>query len=115
MAEIARPFTDADIVDVVGVPKKGGLDLVILAEGPVDDSPSTLKQLEDKILAYIGGAANPKFLEYYGQSPGAPIAIYISCAYPIAKSALNLIERMKVIAAASGILLAVRKQMGDVH
>src|SRR5258707_4377863 len=115
MPERAIPFTDVETVDVVGVLKGGGLDLVIAVRGPIDDSPATLRQLEDKIRNYVNGAMSAEFLKQYGQSPGVPIVIYISCAHPIAESALTLIDKMKVIAATHGIGLELRKQMGEVH
>jgi hypothetical protein len=89
--------------------------MVISATAPIDDSPSTLMLLETKIRNYILGATSNTFLNQYGRSAVSPISICISCAYPIAKRAQDLIESLRATALKSGIGLEVRRHMGDVH
>jgi hypothetical protein len=115
MVSALSPVGDVDTVDVVGVRKDGGLDMVISVVAPLDDSPSTLRQLETKVLNYIQGAKSEAFLPYYGCSVGAPVTICISCAHPISPSAMALMDPLRTTAAESGIVLEVRKHMGDVH
>jgi hypothetical protein len=108
-------LTDADTVDVVGVLKEGGLDLVISVVGPISRSPPVLRTLEEKIANYISAARSEKFLQHYGQRSDAPVVIYISCTFPISDEALVLINRMKTVAATDGVGLELRKHMGSVQ
>lgn len=47
-------ITDLDSIDLFGVRKDGGADLVIVSAGPLDDDPQTQTLLLDKIEAYLG-------------------------------------------------------------
>ena len=114
-ATSSGPIGDVDSVDVVGVRKDGGLDMVISVVAPIDDSPLILLQLETKIRNYIAGAKSEVFLGRYKRSAGVPVTIYISCAHPIAGVAMALIEKLRLAAAEDGIALELRKHMGDLH
>jgi hypothetical protein len=107
------PIGDVDTVDIVGLRKDGGLDMVISCVAPIDDSPSTLRQLETKICNYIKGAKSEAFLGQYGCSVGAPVTVFVSCAHPIAAQAMDLIARLRTTAAENGIAIEVIRHMGD--
>jgi uncharacterized protein DUF6572 len=111
----SSPIGDPDTVDVVGVREDGGLDMVISASGPIDGSADTLMRLETKIRNYVAGATSELFLQRYGLARGAAVSIYVSCPYPIAGPATEVIEKLKGAAAKQGIALEVRKYMGEVH
>lgn len=113
MDSLDSPFTDADTIDIVGVRKGGGLNLVLSVSGPIDDSPYTLKALETKIGNYIAGAKSERFLRHYGQELEAPIVIYISCDYPISNAAHTVIREMQRVAQAKRVGLELRRHMGD--
>lgn len=111
----SSPLTDEDTVDVVGIRKDGGVDLVISVTAALDASPSTLSLLEAKIRNYIKAAQSEAFLAHYGRSLGVPVTIYISCAHPIAEPAQELIERLTDSALEDGIGLEVRTHLGELH
>ena len=112
---ISSPIGDVDTVDIVGVRKDGGLDMVISVAAPIDGSPSTLLQLETKIRNYMKGAQSDAFLRQYGRSLGVSVTIYVSCAHPIAAAARALIEKMQAAATKEGIVIQLRTHMGDLH
>ena len=114
-AGLPDPVKDVDTIDVVGVRKDGGLDLVISVASPLDASPSTLSLLEAKIRKYIEAAQAEVFLAHYGRPLGVPVTIYISCAHPIAEAARDVIERLTGVALEDGIGLEVRTRMGEMH
>lgn len=108
------PVGDVDTVDIVGVRNDGGLDLVISVIAPLDGSSSTLSLLDAKVRNYMQAALSEAFLKHYGRSPGARVTIYISCEYPVAEAAQNLIRRMQETAMEYGIGLELRPGM-QVH
>jgi hypothetical protein len=111
----ASPVGDPDTLDIVGVRDDGGLDLVISAVAALDDSPSTLAAVEQKVRNYVIAGQSEAMLRYYDREPGACVSIYISCAFPIAAAAQELIDRLREEALQTGIGLEVRSYMGDMH
>lgn len=109
------PMSDEDTVDIVGIRKDGGLDMVVSAAGPIDDSPETLRLLENKLKNYIMGANSEAFPRHYGRSPGVPVVIYISCTHPISPAAIKVIDRLRASAAENGVGLEIRRQMETSH
>ena len=101
-----------DEFDIVGVRKDGGADLVIVAQGPLDGSATTLSALDQKIRNYIREASSSAFLKKYELQADARLMIYISCAFPIDPAALRVIDRLQPLAARIGARIEVRKQMG---
>jgi hypothetical protein len=108
---VPSPIKNLDSFDIVGVRLDGGIDLVVSAQGPIDGSLSTLKALEQKLQNYITEASQPAFYTKYKRAPGAAIMIYISCAFPIDQSALEVIERMRSEATKIGAGIEIKKQM----
>lgn len=107
----ASPVGDVDTVDIVGVRKSGGVDLVISATAALDGSPATLSLLETKVTNYMRAALSEDFLKHYGCSEGAPVTIHISCAHPVAEAAHELIRKLREMAAEYGIGLELRSDM----
>jgi hypothetical protein len=105
--EPRSPISAVDTVDIVGVRKEGGLDMIISVTGPIDDSPATLALLEAKVRNYIRGARSEAFLQQF-DCVGTPVTIYILCPYPITDKARGLIEELRVAALGAGIDLALR-------
>ncbi len=105
------PLTDVDTVDVVGVRKDGGLDLVISVSDVLDDSEATLQLLQGKLQNYISAADNLSFLKHYGKVAGTRVTVHISCEHRISSAATKVIEEMRKIANAKNVDVFVRKQM----
>lgn len=104
-----------DTVDIVGVRKDGGLDMVLSASAALDASPATLSLLEAKLRNYLNAALSARFLEHYGRTPGTQVTIYVSCAHPITDAARDVIRKMREEALGAGVMLEVRTHMGEVH
>lgn len=113
--ESSSPVGDVDTVDIVGVRKDGGLDLILTASAALDASPVTLSLLETKLRNYMSAALSKRFLNHYGRALGDPVTIYLSCAHPIADPAREVIRRLREEAREKGIGLEVRTHMGEVH
>lgn len=56
-------ISDPCSIDLFGVRKDGGADLIIVSDGPLDDSRETQTLLLDKIEAYLGYINSPAFHE----------------------------------------------------
>lgn len=110
----APPIENLDAIDVVGVRKDGGLDLVISCSGPLDASAETLELIQAKIANYlreIREARSPTIFEQYECAPDARVRIILSCAFPMHPDAVDVIKRMKRGAESMGIALLVNEQM----
>lgn len=112
-AALTSAIGDVDTVDVVGVRKDGGLDLVLSAGAALDASPATLSLLETKLRNYLNAALSERFLKHYGYAPGAPVTIYVSCVHPIADPARDVIQKLRGEALKKGVGLEVRTHMGQ--
>ncbi len=100
------PISNFDSIDVVGVRKDGGLDLVISCAGAIDSSQETLKRVETKFRKYlteIVEAREPTLLERYGRDPGSAIRIIFSCSHVIEPAAMSLLATLESEAMLSGV------------
>lgn len=98
------PIADPDQLDVVGVRRDGGLDMVISCSGRIDDSPRTREMLRAKVGNYLNAAADPKLREHYKVHADAPVRIVILHDGLDPRCETELAE-LRVIAAKAGISL----------
>jgi hypothetical protein len=106
------PIQNLDSFDVVGRRVDGGIDLVIVASGPIDGSQGTLNLLKIKISNYIDEVSRDDFLAKNGRNPGAQITICVVCPYPVDPQVFELIEAMRPLAQRSGADIIFRSTMG---
>ena len=59
---------DPDSIDLMGQRRDGGVDLVIVSSGALDESPETQKLLLDKIEAYLRYINSPDFHREFPQA-----------------------------------------------
>src|SRR4051812_17088164 len=87
MHDFPRPqwpaIQDVESVDIVGVRRDGGIELVIVASQPIDDSAETLDTLRQKIATYLTAAASPAFFADMDHITPQYVAIVLNCPYPI--------------------------------
>jgi hypothetical protein len=102
-----------DAFDVVGERQDGGVDLVVSCSGPLDSSPSTLRLIEVKVVAYLETVAHPNFAQTYQAAQRGPVRIFISCEHFISNEARGVIDRLTDKAARQGVALLLVKSMGS--
>jgi hypothetical protein len=109
---IDPPIQNVENIDLLGERNDGGIDLIIVASGPLDGSSTTLNLLEQKIRNYVTELSSPSFINEFGSSDNK-FAIYIVCEYSIDPAALNLIEQLKSVVSVAGAKLGIRQSMDE--
>jgi hypothetical protein len=89
------PIQNLDTVDIAGRRRDGGVDLLIVASGPLDPSPETQKLLLDKIQGYLEQINTPGFQSEFGHPPADKVRIVISCEHEIHPVIRTLVARSK--------------------
>jgi hypothetical protein len=105
------PIQELDSVDLVARRRDGGVDLVIVASQPLDDSPDTLKCIRQKVQTYLAVIGLKEFQKEMGRPPRDKTTIIIACEHPIHPKALAVIAQCHAAAEAQGIRLEVRKSV----
>jgi hypothetical protein len=105
------PIQNSEAIDIVGQRRDGGVDLIIVVSGHLDGSPSTLSLLENKIKRYIAELTSSEFKKKFHRSANRSNSILVVSEYVIDRHALDVIERLRPIAQASGATLEIRRSM----
>lgn len=103
------PIQQLDSIDLIGKLRDGGVDLIIAASQPIDDSPETLASIRQKVETYLTVVGLEEFQAEMGYPAPDKITIILVCEHPIHPRALAVIGQCRVAAAAQGVLLEVRK------
>jgi hypothetical protein len=103
------PIQEPDSIDLAGKRQDGGVDLVIVASQPIDDSPETLESIRQKVGTYLTAIGLEEFQAEMGRPPPDKTAIVLVCEHPIHPKALTVIAQCRATAAAHGVRLEVRK------
>ena len=106
------PIQNLDSLDIIGKRTDGGVDLVITASQPIDDSPQTMESIRRKVGTYLEAFGLERFQVEFGFPPQDKCAIIIACEHPIHATAQAVIEECRAQAAAHGIRLEIRKVIG---
>jgi hypothetical protein len=109
MSDFEPPIQNLDAFDVVGERLDGGVDLVVVCSGPLDDSADTLSRLKRKIDNYLREVGSENFRTRFGAE--SPVTIFISCAYPVSSTAGGLINVLMKEALSHGVRLQVVNDM----
>jgi hypothetical protein len=104
------PIQNLDKLDIVGERMDGGLDLVIVASGPLDESPDTLHALRHKILNYLTEAGSPTLRSRYSIRSGAKIRIVVNCQHSISGAAMREIEQLMTTARDANLTLELEAE-----
>ena len=105
------PIQALDSVDITGKRRDGGVDLVIVASQPIDDSPETLESIRGKVRTYLTLIGLEEFQAEMGRPPRERVAIILACEHPIHPTAQAVIDECRASAAAQGVRLEVRRSM----
>jgi hypothetical protein len=103
------PIQELDSIDITGKRSDGGVDLVIIASQPIDDSPQTLESIRQKVQTYLAVIGVEEFQAEMGHPPRDKTAIILSCDHPIHPKAQAVIEECRASALMQGVRLEVRK------
>lgn len=102
------PIQSVDTIDITGRRDDGGVDLIIVASQPIDDSPETLESIRQKVQTYLAVIHTEEFQAEMGNPPRDKIAIILACTFPIHATARSVIAQCKAEAAHKGVSLEVR-------
>ena len=105
MPDFEPPIQNLGNIDVLGVRKDGGVDLVVVASAPLDGSADTLSNLDRKIRGYIAEVGLKSFREQYPGAVPGKIRIQVVCEHSVDMAARGLIEALKPAALANGATL----------
>lgn len=105
---LEAPIQNLDKLDIVGERNDGGVDLIIVASGPLDGSSEVLLLLETKVKNYINELSKPSFKAKFGDANIKKCSIYVVCEYAIDERIIELIDQLKILANSSGAELAIR-------
>lgn len=103
------PIQNVDAFDVVGERHDGGVDWVVSCSGPLDSSPTTLRLIERKVVAYLVTIAHENFARTYRSTGRAPVRVFISCEHFVSDAARGIIDSLAVRAAKQGVDLLLVK------
>ncbi|MCI0360656.1 MAG: hypothetical protein L0211_19440 [Planctomycetaceae bacterium] len=103
------PIQQLDSVDLTAKRRDGGVDLIIVASQPLDDSDETLDSIRQKVATYLAVIECNEFQSELGHPPLDKTEIIIACDFPIHARALKVIEECQAAAVAQGVKLIVRK------
>jgi hypothetical protein len=109
MSDFEPPIQNLDAFDIVGERLDGGVDLVVVCSGPLDDSADTLGRLRQKISNYLREVASQSFQAQFGAE--SPITIFISCPHSVSGAAGGLINTLRKEASNHGVELQLVKDM----
>lgn len=105
------PIQELDSVDLTGLRHDGGVDLVILASQPLDDSPAVVDSIRRKVRTYLATIDNREYQIETGHPPRDLTTIIIVCEHPIHPEAQTVIDECWALAAERGVRLEVRKSL----
>lgn len=108
MKHFEPPIQNLDAFDIVGERRGGGVDLVVVCSGPLDDSVDTLDLLRIKVENYLREVASQGFRARFA---GASVTIFISCSHFVSDAAHGLIDTLRERASNHGVGLQLVEDM----
>lgn len=100
------PIQNLDRIDLMGRRKDGGVDLVIVVSGPLQDIETHLDGVERKIAAYIHAISSPQFAEEFPQSDAARRILLVT-EHAIDPAVIALIDSLRRTAVDAGAALDI--------
>jgi hypothetical protein len=101
------PIQNLDSFDIVGERNDGGVDLVVVCSGPLDDSSETQALLRGKVQNYLKTAVHPNFANVYPAAKDGPVRIVLACRHKISAVSQETISELAEKGGASGIDITV--------
>lgn len=101
-----QPIQNIDCIDILGRRKDGGVDLVVVVSGPLENVADHLECVEAKIQTYIRELSSLEFLEQF-QEDGISKQILLATEHSIDRAVLTLIDSLRRPAAEVGATLQI--------
>jgi hypothetical protein len=89
------PIQDLDNVDIAAKRNAGGVDLFIVASGPLDASPQTRRLLLAKVRSYLEQLNTDAFRADFDHPPPEKVRMVVSCEDAVDRAIVELIERCR--------------------
>jgi hypothetical protein len=105
------PIQALQSIDIMGKRRDGGVDLIITASQPLDDTAEVLESIRRKVGTYLAVIDLDEFQTEMGHPPRDKTTIIISCEHPIHPTAQAVIAECQITAARRGVRLEVRKRV----
>lgn len=100
------PIQNLDHIDILGRRKDGGIDLVIVVSGPLENTTDHLECVRAKIQTYIHEISSPEFSEQFPNNSTSR-QILLATEHPIDQAVLTLIDSLRRPAAEANALLKI--------
>jgi hypothetical protein len=107
-----EPIRDVTKLDLLGRRHEGGLDLGIVAEGPLDGSTQTLQLVEQKVRNYLKEAVSDDFRCEFEAEELQNITIRLESDFEIDRKVIDLLNSLRREATQLGIGLVVIQHPG---
>ena len=107
------PIQNPEGIDLVGKRRDGGVDMVIAASGPLDDTPELLQMIRRKVELYLSVTAREDFQADMGHPAPENISILLVCSHEIHPQAAAVIEECRKQVHACGLKMEVRTSMAS--
>jgi hypothetical protein len=101
------PIQNLDSFDIVGQRNDGGVDLVVVCSGPLDDSTRTQALLRGKVQNYLATAVHPNFANVYLAAKEGPVRIVVACPHGISVVSQKTLSELTEKGSAIGINITV--------
>jgi hypothetical protein len=103
---IELPIQNPGQIDILGRRTDGGVDLVIVVSGPLENTADHLEQVEAKVQNYICEITSPNFLEQFPRND-ALRQILLVTEYAVDQAILASIDSLRRPAADARAVLKV--------
>jgi hypothetical protein len=100
------PIQNLETIDLLGRRKNGGVDLIIVVSGPLQNEADHLDRLERKIAAYIRIISSDEFSEEFPRIEVSRRILLIT-EHAVSRAALSLLDSLRESAANAGAVLDI--------
>lgn len=100
------PIQNLDRIDMLGRRKDGGIDLVIVVSGPLENTANHLERIEVKVQNYIREIGSLQFLEQFPESDVLRQILLVT-EHAVDPAALPQIDSLRQAAVDAGAILKV--------
>jgi hypothetical protein len=104
-----NPISDVAKIDLLGERHDGGLDMVIVAEGPLDKEPETLNLVSLKVRNYAREALDSSFRQRWGGIEVERVRILLESRFDIDPEVHKLISTLAQEVIQQGLRFELRR------
>jgi hypothetical protein len=104
-----RPINDVTKIDLLAERHDGGIDMGVVAQGPLDASAETLGLVEQKIRNYVREALDPTFREQFGGASISQVRILFESRFATDPAVVGLVKSLATEVAELGLVIEFRR------